>query len=365
MKANNNSPIAEAARNSLANQPFNAGKGFDATRIDTLDPEVIQNIITMNDLNKLTAKQQVEYIKMLCASLGLNPLSKPLQLIEFDDPNKSTSVNKVKTLRVYATRDCTDQLRAINGVSVEKIEKDIIEKIFFVTVYVKDRHGRTDVSTGAVSLMGKNTQTNTVYDLSGQARANAMMKAETKAKRRATLSLCGLGFLDESEIEAIPGSPAVLPDTDDAGKLPEVVEPTPAASTEQPFEVVANAIMQAATLDDLTEIYENYISMFTGDEEDKLVGLLNERHGVITDEKSNTAADILVKVADLIQAAKTRQELEKIMTEYIDQFKPESIKQKFRDMLNARREQIRREGVSADSDKAATAGKGLFKRKAQ
>ena len=34
--------------------------------------------------------------------------------------------------------------------------------------------------------------------------ANAIMKTETKAKRRATLSICGLGFLDESEIETIP-----------------------------------------------------------------------------------------------------------------------------------------------------------------
>jgi hypothetical protein len=34
-------------------------------------------------------------------------------------------------------------------------------------------------------------------------KANAIMKAETKSKRRATLSICGLGFLDETEIETI------------------------------------------------------------------------------------------------------------------------------------------------------------------
>ncbi|RYE14076.1 MAG: hypothetical protein EOP45_20185, partial [Sphingobacteriaceae bacterium] len=33
-----------------------------------------------------------------------------------------------------------------------------------------------------------------------------MMKAETKAKRRATLDLLGLGILDETETESIPGS---------------------------------------------------------------------------------------------------------------------------------------------------------------
>jgi hypothetical protein len=50
------------------------------------------------------------------------------------------------------------------------------------------------MAKGAVSLVG----------LRGEALANAIMKAETKAKRRATLSICGLGFLDETEIETIP-----------------------------------------------------------------------------------------------------------------------------------------------------------------
>jgi len=49
---------------------------------------------------------------------------------------------------------------------------------------------------GALSLKGLNAED----------RANAIMKAETKAKRRVTLSICGLGFLDESEIENIPGA---------------------------------------------------------------------------------------------------------------------------------------------------------------
>ena len=31
-----------------------------------------------------------------------------------------------------------------------------------------------------------------------------MMKAETKGKRRVTLSICGLGMLDETEVGSIP-----------------------------------------------------------------------------------------------------------------------------------------------------------------
>jgi hypothetical protein len=48
-----------------------------------------------------------------------------------------------------------------------------------------------------------------VGNLKGDALANALMKAETKAKRRVTLSIAGLGWLDETELETIPhGQPA-------------------------------------------------------------------------------------------------------------------------------------------------------------
>jgi hypothetical protein len=49
--------------------------------------------------------------------------------------------------------------------------------------------------------------------LQGEARANAVMKAITKAKRRVTLSICGLGLMDESEALTLPGARAI--DDDD------------------------------------------------------------------------------------------------------------------------------------------------------
>jgi predicted transglutaminase-like cysteine proteinase len=50
-----------------------------------------------------------------------------------------------------------------------------------------------------------------------------MMKAETKAKRRATLDLLGLGILDESETETIPGATTVT--------VPLEVTPSTTAAT--------------------------------------------------------------------------------------------------------------------------------------
>jgi hypothetical protein len=62
-----------------------------------------------------------------------------------------------------------------------------------VTANAQDAKGRVDESTGAVPVEG----------VKGESLANAMMKAETKAKRRVTLSICGLGLLDESEVGSV------------------------------------------------------------------------------------------------------------------------------------------------------------------
>lgn len=54
--------------------------------------------------------------------------------------------------------------------------------IYIITARAKDRTGREDESTGAVAL----------GTLKGNALANALMKCETKAKRRVPLSIAGL-----------------------------------------------------------------------------------------------------------------------------------------------------------------------------
>jgi hypothetical protein len=50
------------------------------------------------------------------------------------------------------------------------------------------------------------------------------MKAETKAKRRVTLSIAGLGWLDETEADAVPGARPVAVDTD-TGEIKPGAEP--------------------------------------------------------------------------------------------------------------------------------------------
>jgi hypothetical protein len=147
-------------------------------------PQALEKAVIQGDLTYLTVEDRVKFYSAVCNSLGLNPLTKPFLYVQLNGK-----------LTLYASKDATDQLRKIHGVSVTKLEKSYDADVYCVTAYGCDKAGRTDASTGAVTLPPT---------LKGEARANAVMKAETKAKRRLTLSLCGLGMLDETEVEAIP-----------------------------------------------------------------------------------------------------------------------------------------------------------------
>lgn len=153
---------------------------------ENTDLSSIEKVLMQGNLSELNPEQRLTYYKQVCESLGLNPLTKPFEYI-----------NLSGKLTLYATRACTDQLRKINKVSVRIMDRQMAEGLYIVTAQATDAHGRLDESTGATSIAG----------LKGDALANSIMKAETKAKRRATLSICGLGFLDESEVEGAINAP--------------------------------------------------------------------------------------------------------------------------------------------------------------
>ncbi len=145
----------------------------------------IERVLIAGDLASLKPEDRVNYYKMVCDSVGLNPLTKPFEYIVLNG-----------RLTLYARKDCTDQLRKIHNISITISAREIVDDCYVVTARATNPAGRTDESIGAVSL----------GTLKGEARCNAMMKGETKAKRRVTLSMCGLGMLDETEIETIPSA---------------------------------------------------------------------------------------------------------------------------------------------------------------
>ncbi len=150
----------------------------------------MERVLISGDLSKLTEQERLDYYKVTCESLGLNPLTKPFDYLHLNGK-----------LVLYAKRDCTDQLRKVHNVSITIVDREHTEGVYVVTAKAKMPDGRTDESVGAVPIVkevdGKQ------IPLKPDDKANAFMKAETKAKRRVTLSICGLGMLDESEIDGI------------------------------------------------------------------------------------------------------------------------------------------------------------------
>jgi len=152
---------------------------------DSLSADALERVLVHGDLSKLSPAERLVYYQRVCESLGLNPLTGPFRYIVLNG-----------RLTLYATRDATDQLRAGRRVSVRITSRELMGDVYVVTAQAQLPDGRTDEAIGAVAVAG----------LKGDALANAYMKAETKAKRRVTLSIVGLGWLDETETETIPGA---------------------------------------------------------------------------------------------------------------------------------------------------------------
>lgn len=148
----------------------------------------MESVLIDGDLSKLSAEQRVVYYHKVCESVGLNPLTRPFEYQRFNGK-----------VQLYARKEASEQLRFIHKVSVYELKKETFDNVYVVTAYGRTADGKEDIATGAVTISG----------LKGEALANAFLKCETKAKRRLTLSICGLSFLDETEINTFPGSTPV------------------------------------------------------------------------------------------------------------------------------------------------------------
>ncbi len=144
----------------------------------------VEDVIVNGDLSKLSSEQRLAYYKARCEAADIDPRCRPFQFISLQGK-----------LVLYATKECAEQLNGKHGISHSIIESKIDEKSGLCEVLVQaSMGGRTTIDVGIVPIAG----------LKGADLANAKMKAMTKAKRRATLSLCGMGdVVDETELDTI------------------------------------------------------------------------------------------------------------------------------------------------------------------
>jgi len=160
-------------------------------QLASLPEEYIDDLIQKGDFSGLTMRDRSIFCYQLALRLGLNPLTKPFDFIVLN--------NKVT---LYANKTAGDQLRKLHNISSEIIEEGALKlgdevrpDTYRVKVRITDPSGRHE---DALGLLG-------ISNLKDEALGNAIMKCHTKALRRGTLAFCGLGFLDELEVQSAKG----------------------------------------------------------------------------------------------------------------------------------------------------------------
>lgn len=175
-----------------------------AVQTGGITPEIMQSVIIAGDLSGLNATQKVSYYNNFCERVGLDPTTQPFSLLTL----------KGKQI-LYCGRPGIQQLNKKHEVSHDIKSRESVGGCFVVTATAKTPDGRHTECIGAVYVEG----------LKGEDLCNAYMKAETKAKRRATLDLLGLGILDSSEVESMPGAKTVDIGYEEPKGLPEAPAP--------------------------------------------------------------------------------------------------------------------------------------------
>ena len=145
----------------------------------------VSSLVMRGDLSGLGPEDRARYYVAVCAGLGLNPHSQPFTFLRLNGKEI-----------LYAGRGCTDQLAAIHRVTRTIVDGPRLmdlggTKLIYCVAQASHPNGRVETATATVPFIDP---------------VNVLMKCETKAKRRATLSLLGLAMLDEMELETIPAT---------------------------------------------------------------------------------------------------------------------------------------------------------------
>jgi hypothetical protein len=146
---------------------------------------VVESLVLRGDLSGLKPEDRTRVYVSLCERLRLDPSTQPFAFLRLNGKEI-----------LYATRGATDQLARIHKINRKITDgPKVIDlagtKLVYALCEVSTPDGRVETATATVPLTDP---------------VNVLMKAETKAKRRATLSILGLGMLDEMELETIPAN---------------------------------------------------------------------------------------------------------------------------------------------------------------
>jgi hypothetical protein len=174
-----------------------------------------------------------DYVRVkLCQKYDLDPILRPFDLISFNGG-----------MKFYMTASATNQLANAKSLTREVLllEVNAEQMLARCTVKVSDTNGRAETANAfiAVSKFLAPTKENPVPRkvlMDGEDLANALLKLETKAKRRATMSFFGVmdaGYDNEDRQQTAPlaapdvSRPRVLSDAATAAHIVQQTEAIP------------------------------------------------------------------------------------------------------------------------------------------
>ncbi len=198
----------------------------------TIDESILSSIVKNGgDVSQLTDEERFEYYKLMCARVGLDATSMPFKYLLLNGK-----------WVIYLDRSGAQQLNKLHNVSHQIVSRENTGEYYIVTARASLPDGRFTESIGAAPL----------GNMKGDAYTNRLMFVETKSKRRATLDLLGLGFLDETEVDSIPN----------VKKLPTPLPVEADHSIKNPFKrkyelcaEVSDALRKTKELKELASLY--------------------------------------------------------------------------------------------------------------
>lgn len=168
-----------------------------------LSPDELRAKIALTgNLVGLTDPERWEYYKAYCAHLGLDPITRPFDLLSRFESAPDERGGKVEKVTLYANVSCSTQIADKREVSYGRpiIEALPVPGQYLVWVAAKLPNGREMWGEGVVDV---------VAHKGGKGLENAWKRASTQAHRRATLRLCGIAMPDESELDDIAGAEVI------------------------------------------------------------------------------------------------------------------------------------------------------------
>jgi hypothetical protein len=192
------------------------------------ESKLIESIVLKGDLSAMSSEDKAAYYARMCDALGLTAATQPFALLKLNGKEI-----------MYPTRGATDQLAAIHRINREIIDGPKVvdvagTKMIYAVCRATHPNGRVETAVATVPLNDP---------------LNGLMKAETKAKRRATLSILGLGMMDESELDTIPANAKVSvpqPDLSKSSSPPSSESAPKSAPTSKPASAPVTNVAEAS-----------------------------------------------------------------------------------------------------------------------